>query len=100
LAFSFVAGYGDNAMLHPHHRFWGNQPENGYPPPPPGALAGGPNGQPSDPAALDAGLMDLGPAKRYIDQLESYSTNEVAINWNAPLVWVTAYLDQQYGESR
>lgn len=26
----------------------------------------------------------------------SYATNEVAINWNAPLVWVTAYLDQQF----
>jgi endoglucanase len=23
----------------------------------------------------------------------AYSMNEVAINWNAPLVWVAAYLD-------
>ena len=97
LAFSFIAGYGANAMQHPHHRFWGNQPENGYPPPPPGALAGGPNGSPSDPDALDAGVMELGPARRYVDVIGSYSTNEVAINWNAPLVWVTAYLDQQSG---
>lgn len=90
---SFVAGYGDYAIQHPHHRFWGNQPDAGYPPPPPGALSGGPNGQPSDSPALDAGVMDLEPAKRFIDDIGSFSTNEVAINWNAPLVWVSSYLD-------
>jgi len=26
--------------------------------------------------------------------------NEVAINWNAPLVWVTAYLDSPPGKKR
>jgi endoglucanase len=95
LAFSFIAGYGTNAMQHPHHRFWANQPSLGFPPPPPGALAGGPNGAPSDQTALDAGVMKFGAAKRYVDQLGSYSTNEVAINWNAPLVWLAAYLDSQ-----
>ncbi len=94
LAHSFVASYGSNALEHPHHRFWGNQ--DMYPPPPPGALAGGPNGNPSDPAALDAGVMGLQPAKRYVDLIGSYSTNEVAINWNAPLVWVASYLDNHY----
>lgn len=93
---SFVSGYGDSAMLHPHHRFWGNQPDNGYPPPPPGAVAGGPNGSANDDAALAAGLMELQPARRYIDQIESYSTNEVTINWNAPLVWVASFLDAHF----
>jgi endoglucanase len=95
LAHSFVAGYGERALEHPHHRFWGNQGK--YPPPPPGALAGGPNGSPSDPSALDAGVMDLQPAKRYVDVIGSWSTNEVAINWNAPLAWVASYLDSHYG---
>jgi endoglucanase len=27
------------------------------------------------------------------DDARAYSLNEVAINWNAPLVWVAAYLD-------
>jgi endoglucanase len=94
LGYSFISGYGARAMQHPHHRFWGNQ--GSYPPPPPGAVAGGPNGTPSDPDALNAGLADAAPAKRYIDILGSYSTNEVAINWNAPLVWVAAYLDEHY----
>ena len=90
---SFVSGYGTQSMSHPHHRFWGNQPENGFPPPPPGAVAGGPNGNPSDPAAKDAGLIGRPPAKSYVDVMGSYSTNEVAINWNAPLAWMAAYLD-------
>ncbi|NTU64935.1 MAG: hypothetical protein HGB05_16420, partial [Chloroflexi bacterium] len=42
LNFSFVSGYGTQSLAHPHHRFWGNQPADGFPPPPPGALAGGP----------------------------------------------------------
>jgi endoglucanase len=98
LGFSFVSGYGANAMQHPHHRFWGNQPESGFPPPPPGAVAGGPNAEPADPVAIEA-VAGLPPAKRYIDVLESYSTNEVTINWNAPLVWVAAYLDAHFSEA-
>jgi endoglucanase len=28
-----------------------------------------------------------------VDDIHAYALNEVAINWNAPLVWVAAYLD-------
>lgn len=94
LNFSFVSGYGTQSMAHPHHRFWGNQPADGFPPPPPGVLAGGPNGNPSDPAATAAGLVGKPPAKSYVDEIGSFSTNEVAINWNAPLAWLAAYLDE------
>jgi endoglucanase len=92
---SYVSGYGTITMQHPHHRFWGNQPD--YPPPPPGAIAGGPNASPSDPHAIDT-IGKLPIARRYIDHIDSYSTNEVAINWNAPLVWVAAYLDEQFNQ--
>ena len=27
------------------------------------------------------------------DDWQAFTMNEVAINWNAPLVWVTAFLD-------
>ncbi|MFN8531397.1 MAG: glycoside hydrolase family 9 protein [Anaerolineae bacterium] len=97
LGFSFISGYGARSMQHPHHRFWGNQGQ--FPPPPPGALAGGPNAHPSDETAINAGVNALGPARRYVDQIGSYSTNEVAINWNAPLVWVSTYLDTIMRES-
>lgn len=35
-------------------------------------------------------LPDLPPAKMYIDEEASYASNEVAINWNAPLVFLLA----------
>ena len=80
-------------MLNPHHRFWANQPNRGFPPPPAGAVSGGPNTNPTDSDALAAGVMDAAPAKRYVDTIGSYSINEVTINWNAPLAWVVTYLD-------
>lgn len=90
---SFVAGYGAYPMRHPHHRFWANDPARGFPAPPAGALSGGPNFNPADPPSDAADLMSQPPSKRYLDDLQSYTTNEVAINWNAPLVWVAAFLD-------
>jgi endoglucanase len=99
LNFSFVSGYGTYAMQHPHHRFWAGQPERGYPNVPPGALAGGPNANPADPAAEAPEVAGRAPAKRYIDDIDSYSTNEVAVNWNAPLAWVAAFLDAEFASN-
>ena len=90
---SFISGYGSYPMRHPHHRFWANDPAKGYPPPPAGAVSGGVNFAPTDDAAIKANLADLPAANRYQDELAAYSTNEVAINWNAALVWVSAFLD-------
>lgn len=92
LSFSFVSGYGTNAMTNPHHRFWANQDFAGFPPPPPGVVAGGPNAGLNDPFAASQ-LSGEAPAKAYLDNLEAFSTNEVTINWNAPLAWVASYLD-------
>ncbi len=94
LNFSFVSGYGTHAMQHPHHRVWADSPNGVYPPVPPGALAGGPNSNPSDTPAMNPEVAGQPRAKRYIDHIDSYSTNEVAINWNAPLAWVAAWLNQ------
>ncbi len=90
---SFISGYGSYPMQHPHHRFWANDPAKGYPAPPPGAVSGGVNFNPTDDAAIKVNLSDLPAAKRYQDELAAFSTNEVAINWNAALVWVAAFLD-------
>ncbi len=50
---------------------------------PDGFLVGGPNsgGLSGDPAA--SGLIGQPPMRMYIDDKESYATNEVAINWQA-----------------
>lgn len=83
---SWVTGLGSNAVLHPHHRPSGS---DGVAAPWPGLLAGGPNGDRQDPP-LRRLPKNIPPARAYVDDEESYSGNEVAINWNAALVFVTA----------
>jgi len=92
---SYVSGYGEDPLQHPHHRFWGNDPARGFPPPPPGVIAGGPNSDPNDPTAQTAGLKGCASSRCYIDAIGSWTTNEVTINWNAPLAWVVAFMDQK-----
>jgi endoglucanase len=83
---SFVTRVGDNPVRHPHHRPSGadNNPE-----PWPGLLAGGPNRGRQD-AAMQKLSPTLPPARMYLDEQAAYSANEVAINWNAPLVFLLA----------
>jgi len=97
---SYVSGYGENALQNPHHRFWSNQVNPSFPKPPPGCLSGGPNSSLQDPYVQGQGFsVGKYPAQKcYIDHIESWSTNEITINWNAPLSWVAAYLDERGSE--
>jgi endoglucanase len=82
---SWVTQLGANPYRHPHHRPSGGDTNAE---PWPGLLSGGPNARRQDPAMK--ALPDLPPAKMYLDDQESYATNEIAINWNAPLVFLLA----------
>lgn len=95
LAQSYVSGYGEKALANPHHRFWAHQANAKYPKVPPGVLSGGPNSTIDDPYSKGAGLRGCVPEKCYIDNIEAYSVNEITINWNAPLVWAAAWLDEK-----
>ncbi|RRR76235.1 glycoside hydrolase family 9 protein [Streptomyces sp. RP5T] len=88
---SYVTGYGERSSHNQHHRFWAHQLDASLPNPPAGSLAGGPNSALQDPVAQEK-LAGCAPAACYIDDIGSYSTNEVAINWNAPLAWLAAYV--------
>lgn len=88
---SFVSGYGARPMQNPHHRFWAHSMDPNYPPPPPGALSGGPNENTSQDDVAKT-LKGCAPQTCWADDIRAYSLNEVAINWNAPLVWVSAWL--------
>ena len=92
---SYVTGFGDRPVQHPHHRFWSYQFNHAFPKAPPGALSGGPNSGLQDPYVRAAGLSGCAPQRCWIDNIEAWSVNEVAINWNAPLAWVAAYLDEK-----
>jgi endoglucanase len=81
---SWVTWVGENAVRHPHHRPSGA----GGIGPWPGLLSGGPNRNRQD--AVLMALPDLPPAKIYVDSQNSYASNEIAINWNAALVFLLA----------
>jgi endoglucanase len=55
-------------------------------------LVGGPNPGQQDRADCRASYPSALPALSYLDHMCSYASNEVAINWNAPLVYVAAAL--------
>jgi endoglucanase len=48
-----------------------------------------------NPYVQGAGLKGCAPQKCFLDNGGAWSVNEVTINWNAPLVWVTSFLDEK-----
>jgi endoglucanase len=80
--FSFLTGIGSKSTMHPHHR---PSVADGIEEPVPGLLAGGPNPGQQDRCP---GYPSKLPAESYVDADCSYASNEIAINWNAPLVYV------------
>lgn len=90
---SYVTGFGQRTMHQPHHRFWARAADPRYPAPPPGVVSGGPNSTAmSDPVASRMKGRCVGQTC-WVDDWRAFTMNEVAINWNAPLVWVAAFLD-------
>jgi endoglucanase len=90
--YCFVTGFGLKSPVNIHHRpSVADSVKNVIP----GFLVGGPN------SILLSDCGDLVerstyPALSYVDLDCSYSTNEIAINWNAPLVFVAgAIVDQE-----
>jgi endoglucanase len=83
---SWVTQLGDNPFQHPHHRPSGSGKQKGAWP---GLLSGGPNAGRQD-SQLGKLPQDLPPAKAYVDQMGSYAGNEIAINWQASLVFLLA----------
>ena len=78
----FVSGYGTVSPENPHHR-----PSMAVGHAMKGMLAGGVNENLEDSAAK-AYCKTEPAAKCYIDNSESYSTNEITIYWNSPLTYL------------
>lgn len=87
----FVSGYGTVSPKHPHHR-----PSMAKNKAMKGMLAGGVNSNLEDSAAK-AYLASAPSAKCYIDNSESYSTNEICIYWNSPLTYLLSLTDKTSG---
>lgn len=86
--YSYVSGHGDQPVRNVHHRFWAHELDASLPTAPPGALSGGPNSGLQDPTAARL-LAGCPPQRCFVDDIQAYSVNEVAINWNSALAWLT-----------
>ncbi|MER7460810.1 glycoside hydrolase family 9 protein [Micromonospora sp. NPDC126480] len=94
LNISYVTGWGEHAAENQHSRIFGHQLDPNLPKPPAGSLAGGPNAALQDPFAAQL-LAGCKPMFCYVDDINSYATNEVAINWNSALTWIASFLADQ-----
>jgi endoglucanase len=91
-AYSYFSFYGKKTMMDPHHRASFSDKVRQ---PIPGFLAGGPANNRNDGAAYAYPNL----AKSYTDIMGSYTTNEVCINWNAPVTFLLGALDAIWGDS-
>jgi endoglucanase len=97
LNLSYVTGYGADHAKNQHSRWYAHQLDPGLPHPPKGTLAGGPNSGLQDEVA-QARLTGQVGQFCYVDDIKSWSTNELTINWNAALAWVAAFAAEPGGE--
>ncbi len=99
LSFSYITGYGEYKEQNPHHRYWSYELDDTLPMAPDGVLSGGPNAGLQDPYVRALGFVPGkadNPSQRcFVDSIEAWSTNEVTINWNAPLAWIAAFLQDK-----
>ena len=89
LDISYITGEGENAYMHPHSRVCS---ADGIDKPVPGLVSGGPFRTPRDEAAIAAIPKGTPPAKCYVDDEGSYSTNEITIYWNSPVIFMLAFI--------
>ncbi|MGH7005985.1 MAG: glycoside hydrolase family 9 protein, partial [Alphaproteobacteria bacterium] len=88
---SYVTGYGSLYSKNQHSRWFARQLDDSLPNPPPGSLAGGPNSSLVDEISRQK-LKDCAPQQCYLDDINAYGSNEMTINWNAPLVYIANFL--------
>lgn len=87
--YSYMTGSGTKTPLKPHNRIAAST--GTYIP---GLVVGGPNKNGGDPAIdlmLKEAKAPIAPAKAYVDSIDSYATNEYAIDYTAPVLFVLAY---------
>jgi endoglucanase len=89
--YCFVTGIGSKSPMHPHHR---QSVSDGVTDPVPGLLVGGPN-----PGMQDHTKYEFTePETAYSDNSPAYASNEIAINWNAPIVYLVNAVEALEGK--
>lgn len=91
VATSFLTGFGDRTPMFIHHR---QSAADGIEEPVPGLLSGGPNIKQQDKEYTDY-PPNVAPMQSWADQEPSYASNEICLNWNAPLSYILGWLEHQ-----
>jgi endoglucanase len=85
VGYCYITGYGDKSPLYPHHRL---SHADGVEAPYPGMIVGGANRAKEDGNQCKGYPESDAPAMCYSDELGSYASNEIAINWSAPFAFL------------
>ncbi|ARK13605.1 glycoside hydrolase family 9 protein [Fibrella sp. ES10-3-2-2] len=94
VGYSFVTGYGHKTPMHPHHR---PSVADGIEAPVPGLLSGGTNANAARQDKCEGYTTTIAD-EVFLDNDCSYASNEIAINWNAPLVYLANALEALQGK--
>ncbi|WP_061962527.1 glycoside hydrolase family 9 protein [Demequina flava] len=95
LGLSYITGYGVTSVHNQHSRWFAHQVDPTLPHPPNGSVAGGPN---ADTPTWDDAIRekypdgDCAPQLAYVDDIHSWATNEITINWNSALAAAAFFL--------
>lgn len=89
--YCYITGFGIKSPMHPHHR---PSVADGIADPVPGLLVGGPNPGMQDGIQVPSQIPD----RAYIDDDRAYAANEIAINWNAPFVYLSNAIEALQNE--
>ncbi|GIG55138.1 glycoside hydrolase family 9 protein [Demequina activiva] len=95
LNWSYITDYGEVTSQNQHSRWFANQLNAALPNPPSGSVAGGPNADYGTWDPTISGLYpdrDCAPQWCYVDHIQSWSTNEITVNWNSALSWVASWM--------
>ncbi|MGB5667435.1 MAG: glycoside hydrolase family 9 protein [Maribacter sp.] len=92
VGYSFVTGFGDKSPMFIHHR---QSAADGIKEPVPGLLSGGPNSRLQDVVGGTVYPENPSPMQSWVDQEPSYASNEICLNWNAPLTYVLGFLEKE-----
>jgi endoglucanase len=90
--YSFITGIGAKSPMHPHHR---PSESDGVTDPVPGLMVGGPNIAMQDHCNYPNKEIETA----YVDDVCAYACNEIAINWNAPIVYLSNAVEALKGKA-
>lgn len=89
--YSFLTGFGKRTPQFIHHR---QSSGDTIAEPVPGLLSGGPNSDQQDKSEVSY-PKNASPMNSWVDEVPSYASNEICLNWNSGAVYVLGFLEQE-----